>query len=532
MKRTAKKTLSLLLTAVLMLGLLSVGALADNDPIAGLAGLGEFTPPETNGQVTVDPPALNQNVDPLAVNQNVDPVTVPTENVVPEETVPDDGKLRIYTTDRGMHLTIDGTTGVEPAVPAERELQVYGKEDPGRGTFSGPAAGPETGLQLRTPEAEELYLDRLALEKELGFYSTDWTVLNLTDGEGFRRNLTGSYDVTVSGPAMEKYNTEGTVFALLTLHWDAEGKISDRDVSILSPTHTPSFSSWSFRTDSLSTLLIVVRTARPLQEEEKTVTYTFMADGKALSSQTLKDGDELVRPEDPAMEGCRFDGWYVGETALFTDTDGDGAVDPVIVHVTEGSTDVTVTAKLTEIPVVLQRVVFRAEPENALVTVFPAPTEANPEPNAVPPQEDGSWSLLPGEYVYSAAAQDYTPLFDQPLTVTLQADNADQIVELSLERKPAAIRADRQWKVYGEPDPELSYTLEGLPEDAVVTGALSRTEGENVGTYAIIQGSLRVEGYDELQFIGADLVITKADAVVVRAPEPAGVPAEGDLPAA
>ena len=534
MKSTAKKTLSLLLTAVLMLGLLSVGALADNDPIAGLAGLGEFTPPETNGQEnplvvpetdpSVNPPAENQGGN--AVNtQGTDPTPVP-------ETVPDDGKLRIYTTDRGMHLTIDGTTGVEPAVPAERELQVYGKEDPGRGTFSGPAAGPETGLQLRTPEAEELYLDRLALEKELGFYSTDWMVLNLTDGEGFRRNLTGSYDVTVSGPAMEKYNTEGTVFALLTLHWDAEGRISDRDVSILSPTHTPSFSSWSFQTDSLSTLLIVVKTGRPLQEEEKTVTYTFMADGKALSSQTLKDGDELVRPEDPAMEGCRFDGWYVGETALFTDTDGDGAVDPVIVHVTEESKDVTVTAKFTEIPLVPQRVVFRVQPENAVITVFPAPTETNPEPNAVPPEEDGSWSLLPGEYVYSAAAQDYTPLFDQVLTVTPQADGADQTVELSLERKPAAIRADRQWKVYGEPDPELSYTLEGLPEDAVVTGALSREEGENVGTYAITQGTLRVEGYDDLQFIGADLVITKADAVVVKAPSPAGVPAEGDLPAA
>ena len=500
MKRTAKKTLSLLLTAVLMLGLLSVGALADNDPIAGLAGLGEFTPPEMEGQEnplvvpetdpSVTPPAENQGGN--AVNtQGTDPTPV-------TETVPDDGKLRIYTTDKGMHLTIDGSTGVEPAVPAEREMAVYGKEDPGRGTFSGPAAGPETGLQLRTPEAEELYLDRLALEKELGFYSTDWTVLNLTDGEGFRRNLTGSYDVTVSGPAMEKYNTEATVFALLTLHWDAEGRISDRDVNILSPTHTPSFSSWSFQTDSLSTLLIVVRTARPLQEEEKTVTYTFMADGKALSSQTLKDGDELVRPEDPAMEGCRFDGWYVGETALFTDTDGDGAIDPVIVHVTEESKDVTVTAKFTEIPLVPQRVVFRVQPENAVITVFPAPTETNPEPNAVPPQED----------------------------------NADQIVELSLERKPAAIRADRQWKVYGEPDPELSYTLEGLPEDAVVTGALSRAEGENVGTYAITQGTLRVEGYDEVQFIGADLVITKADAVVVKAPSPAGVPAEGDLPAA
>ena len=130
MKRTAKKTLSLLLTAVLMLGLLSVGALADNDPIAGLAGLGEFTPPETNGQenplavpetdLSVNPPAENQGGN--AVNtQGTDPTPVP-------ETVPDDGKLRIYTTDKGMHLTIDGTTGVEPAVPVERELQVYGSD--------------------------------------------------------------------------------------------------------------------------------------------------------------------------------------------------------------------------------------------------------------------------------------------------------------------------------------------------------------------------------------------------------------------
>ena len=121
MKRTAKKTLSLLLTAVLMLGLLSVGALADNDPIAGLAGLGEFTPPEMEGQEnplvvpetdpSVTPPAENQGGN--AVNtQGADPTPVP-------ETVPDDGKLRIYTTDRGMHLTIDGSTGVEPAVPAD-----------------------------------------------------------------------------------------------------------------------------------------------------------------------------------------------------------------------------------------------------------------------------------------------------------------------------------------------------------------------------------------------------------------------------
>ena len=540
MKNTGKRTLSFLLTAVLLLSLPTVGALADYDPIAGLASLGEFTPPETEGQEepAADPSAEDQNDDPFAVNQtddasalnqNADPIPVQeeepvpaeAENAVPEETVPDDGKLRIYTTDKGLHLTIDGLTGVEPAVPAEREMAVYGKEDPGRGSFPGPGAGPETSLQLRTPEAEELYLDRLTLEKELGYYSTDWTVLNLTDGEDFRRNLTGSYDVTVSGPAMEKYRNEETVFALLTLHWDEDGRIEDRDLSILSPSHTESFSSWSFRTNSLSTLLIVVRTEQPIQEE-KTVTYTFTVGGEAVNSQTLKDGDELIQPEDPVMEGYSFDGWFVGESALFPDEDGDGAIDPVIVRVTEESGDVTVTAKFTEIPVLPRRVVFFCQPEDTLIVVRPAPTETNPEPNDLPPQEDGSWSLLPGEYVFSAMADDYIPLFDEPLSVAPQEDGADQTVEVRLERKPAAIRADRQWKVYGEADPELSYTLEGLPEDAVVTGALSRAEGENVGTYAITQGTLSVEGDYEIQFIGADFVITKADAVVVMAPVPAG----------
>ena len=521
MKNTGKRMLSLLLTAVVLLSLLTVGALADFDPIAGLAGLGEFTQPETEGQEAevADASALNQNADAILV-QEAESVPAAAENAVPEETVPDDGKLRIYTTDKGLHLTIDGSTSVEPVVPAEREIAVYGKEDPGRGTFSGPGLGSESGLVLRAPEAEELYLDRLALEKELGYYSTDWTVLNLTDSEGFRRNLTGSYDVTVSGPAMEKYQKEGTVFALLTLHWDEKGKIVDRDIYILSPTHTPSFSSWSFRTDSLSTLLIVVPTNKPL--EEKTVTYTFAVDGMAVSSQTLKDGEELRQPEDPVLEGYHFDGWFVGETALFVDEDGDGNIDPVIVRVTEESENVTVTAKFTEIPKVPQRVVFSCEPENALVVVRPAPTEENPEPNEIPAQEDGSWSLLPGEYVFSAMAEGYLPLFDEPLIVVPQEDSADQVVEVSLERKPAAIRADRQWKVYGEADPELSYTVEGLPEDVVITGALSREEGENVGTYAITQGTLSVEGVDEVQFIGADLMITKADATVLRAPEPAG----------
>ena len=111
MKNTGKKILSLLLTAVVLLSLLTVSALADFvDPLAGLASLGEFTQPvmEGQGEPVVDISTVEQNTDVSGLNQTADPVPAVAENAVPEETVPDDGKLRIYTTDKGLHLTIDG----------------------------------------------------------------------------------------------------------------------------------------------------------------------------------------------------------------------------------------------------------------------------------------------------------------------------------------------------------------------------------------------------------------------------------------
>ncbi|MBO7416398.1 MAG: hypothetical protein J6U22_07465, partial [Bacteroidaceae bacterium] len=45
-------------------------------------------------------------------------------------------------------------------------------------------------------------------------------------------------------------------------------------------------------------------------------------------------------------------------------------------------------------------------------------------------------------------------------------------------------------KVYGDADPELTYTSVGLLEGDSFSGALSRAEGNGVGTYAIAQGTL------------------------------------------
>ena len=80
---------------------------------------------------------------------------------------------------------------------------------------------------------------------------------------------------------------------------------------------------------------------------------------------------------------------------------------------------------------------------------------------------------------------------------------------------PAAlfIAANAQTKEYGKPDPVLTYTASGLlngDNTGLFTGSLSRTPGENVGTYAITMGSLNVGNNYTLAFTGNTLIITLA----------------------
>jgi hypothetical protein len=78
---------------------------------------------------------------------------------------------------------------------------------------------------------------------------------------------------------------------------------------------------------------------------------------------------------------------------------------------------------------------------------------------------------------------------------------------LTINARPVTVTADAQTKVYGEADPTLTYTglLHGTD---TFTGTLARAAGENVGTYAINQGSLSAGGNYALTFVGANLTIT------------------------
>lgn len=68
---------------------------------------------------------------------------------------------------------------------------------------------------------------------------------------------------------------------------------------------------------------------------------------------------------------------------------------------------------------------------------------------------------------------------------------------LTVNPKAATVTPeDGQGKTYGEDDATLTYTSTGLVNDDVFTGALGRAAGEDVGTYAITQGTIANANYN------------------------------------
>ena len=80
---------------------------------------------------------------------------------------------------------------------------------------------------------------------------------------------------------------------------------------------------------------------------------------------------------------------------------------------------------------------------------------------------------------------------------------------LEITKKPVTVTVEAKSKAYGEADPALTYSSEGLINDDVITGALSRDAGENAGVYAILQGTLTAGNNYAITYTGANLTITK-----------------------
>lgn len=97
----------------------------------------------------------------------------------------------------------------------------------------------------------------------------------------------------------------------------------------------------------------------------------------------------------------------------------------------------------------------------------------------------GSYALTAGTLTLSSANGNYVMNFSNP------SGNAYVITPATL-----TVTANSLTKTYGSADPTLTYSVSGLQgSDAastVLMGSLARTPGEDVGTYAINQGTLAV----------------------------------------
>ncbi|MDP3486438.1 MAG: MBG domain-containing protein, partial [Bacillota bacterium] len=82
--------------------------------------------------------------------------------------------------------------------------------------------------------------------------------------------------------------------------------------------------------------------------------------------------------------------------------------------------------------------------------------------------------------------------------------------DFTITTRPVKVTADAKSKVYGDSDPALTYQVTSgtLAAGDSFTGSLSRVAGNDVGTYAIGQGTLALNSNYSLSYVGADLTIT------------------------
>jgi hypothetical protein len=97
------------------------------------------------------------------------------------------------------------------------------------------------------------------------------------------------------------------------------------------------------------------------------------------------------------------------------------------------------------------------------------------------------------------------------------------LISGTLTVTPASLTvgADAKSKLYGTPDPPLTCRLTSgaLMNGDNLNGSLSRIAGEDIGSYAIQQGTLTAGSNYTLTYVGADLTITPAN-VILGAGEP------------
>ncbi|WP_316797607.1 MBG domain-containing protein, partial [Pedobacter agri] len=124
----------------------------------------------------------------------------------------------------------------------------------------------------------------------------------------------------------------------------------------------------------------------------------------------------------------------------------------------------------------------------------------------------GSLIRSPGENVGKYAINQGTLALNGNYTLTYTS------ADLTIGAKTVTVTAAAKSKTYGDDDPALTYTFTpALTGTDTFTGSLTRSPGENVGTYAINQGTLALNGNYTLTYTSADLTIGAKTVTVTAA---------------
>ena len=266
--------------------------------------------------------------------------------------------------------------------------------------------------------------------------------------------------------------------------------------------------------------------------QDSVVTYSFIVDNTLFATQEAREGDLILRPEDPAApQGQVFAGWVLEDgVPLFVDADNDGAIDPVVAHPDPLCPQVNVFARFVEAEVPVEESVGAEQPAEADQPHEGTSSVSADADQPTDPQEPSP--LGEGGTAQSAVTEEVVP----PAEGTTTGEEAEEETtsSVSADAEPASPKGEASGDADDQPteteqptDPQKPSpsgeggSAEALTEEVVPpteeTTAPVEAEGEAIQPVSVV--------FDAMP---ETAVVTVYPAATEETPNPEAIPAQED----
>ncbi|MDP2208241.1 MAG: MBG domain-containing protein, partial [Bacteroidota bacterium] len=411
-------------------------------------------------------------------------------------------------------------------------------------------------LSTINPHFDTLYT---VADAEGNFFNNEYLIVEEHLGESFELTATGLTSggiatcvftdvpkvgsVTVSAQVGTlTYGTSGSVTYTVTVNRGSGGGSSGSFTADLSITASlPSGATASFSPNPVSftptdnsktaTLTISTTASTPAGSTTFTVKAATSASDYAVNNGTLSIGKATptITWNNPAdiVYGTALSGTQLNATASVA---GSFVYSPIAGTVLNAGNDQTLSVTFTP----TDGANYNATTKNILIDVLKRSITVTA--NAGQTKIYGNSDPLPFTYSITSGSLASGDVFDGTLvrvtgevvgtyainqgTLTIKKGSVDVIsnynftynsANFAITKRSITITADAKSKTYGDADPALTYqiTSGSLAFSDDFTGELSRVSGENVGAYAITQGTVALNNNYTLTYVGANLTIGK-----------------------